>query len=136
MANFIEPRKENIQIRNQKFRNIPVNIDVVQGINKTTKRFYSDGYWSVNAPAIEFVGTKVWWVFGEDKDNDCELCYKELMNSFGSVLNGSKAYILVKPLQEGENSPDMLLTTNADFAHRQYETGDYVVMHTLKIFNP
>lgn len=138
MAKFIDPRKDNVdvQIRTRSWKNIPVNIDIVQGINKTTKHFYSDPNWSVDVPAIEFVGTSIWWVYPEHGgQKKCDRDYNDLMNSFGSVLNDTQAYLLVKTPPNERGQVDMFLTLDKEFAENQYAMGDYV-LHYLRIFNP
>lgn len=153
MATFLEPIEHIIQVRNQKRKNIPVNLDLVTAIECTTDYWCSDGYWSVNEPVIKFHGVDIIWHFGEDKNKERNKVYDDLLKKFGfnkskagfntiysvPVVGGmdtddGKAYLLVESPKQGCDTM-MYITTDKKFAERQYESGNYV-LHTIQIINP
>ena len=85
MPKFIAPPREKIRIRNQEFSNFAVNIELVTGLEKTTFRVYSDGFWVVYEPIIKFHGTEIIWHFGESQDAVRDSLYDSMMLEYGGL---------------------------------------------------
>ena len=79
MGMFIEPPIIEAKVRTFSFKNFPINIELVTGIEKTTHYVASDGFWSVLEPVIKFHGIDIKWHFGEHGEKQRDLCYNELI---------------------------------------------------------
>jgi hypothetical protein len=81
---LLNPRVVKSNVRKYSFENLPVNIDLVTHIEKSTAKVGDDGYWMVNQPIIifHFEKSRVAWRFDEggetQRDSEHDWLLKEL----------------------------------------------------------
>ena len=75
MAKFIRASTEVVEYRGRKMANLPLNIDLVTKIIKTTVAHYPD---NEGIPAIKFFGVDETWVYDDIEIRDSD--YIKIIN--------------------------------------------------------
>lgn len=72
MAKIIHTTKREVKFGDYTVYNLPVNLDFVKHIRKTTLKMEGE-----DKPAIEFIGTEETWLFDEKEERD--QAYSQIM---------------------------------------------------------